>query len=233
MAAPMRVYSWGLIPLMMKYKLIIFDWDGTLMDSENKIVRCFQMACHDIHLSPPSREDIKEIIGLDLVTSIQRLVPNIKLEQRDQVIRRYREHFLHLDNTVMEFFPNVLRGLDQLKAWGYQLAVATGKARRGLDRLLQHSRLHELFTVTRCADESCSKPDPQMLFDILDQVRLPVGQSVMVGDTIFDMEMAQRANMDRLAMAYGVHDAHRLLNFQPLSCFDNFAQLMDWFAPEN
>ncbi len=216
-----------------EFKLIIFDWDGTLMDSENKIVRCFQMACHDIELLPPSRDQIKEIIGLDLATSMQRLLPHTKVVQRDQVIERYREHFLYLDNTTMEFFPNVVHGLEQLKAWGYQLAVATGKARRGLDRVLQPSNLHELFTVTRCADESCSKPHPQMLFDILAHVRLPVEQAVMVGDTTFDMEMAQRANMDRLAMAYGVPEMRRLLDYQPFSAFEDFSQLLAWFGPGN
>lgn len=201
------------------------------MDSESKIVRCFEKACEDVGLSKPDPQTVKDIIGLSLAGALERLLPGVDPQTRDKVVERYREHFIHLDDTEMGFFPGVLSGLQQLRDWGYWLAVATGKARRGLDKLLDEWELHKHFVSTRCADETFSKPHPQMLLDILEHTGLQADQAVMVGDTVYDMQMAQQANMARIAVGYGVQAMARLKTFEPCQCFDDFNPLLEWFSP--
>lgn len=213
---------------MMKYELLIFDWDGTLMDSESKIVNCFKAACHDAGVGEISAEKVKSIIGLGLLESVQTLFPQHGNKQWNDIVEAYRQHFLFCDKTEMEFFPGVLQGLEEMEKAGYMLAVATGKARRGLNRVLDEWDLHHRFITTRCSDEALSKPHPKMLEDILDYTGLNVAQAVMIGDTLYDMEMAQALNMDRVAVTYGVHSKDTLLAYQPVNCFAQFQELMDW-----
>jgi phosphoglycolate phosphatase len=210
------------------HELIIFDWDGTLMDSVAKIVRCFSAAVADAQAPDPGEAAIRHIIGLGLQEAVDELLPQTDAATRAQVIERYRAHFLHLDSTGMELFPGVREGLEALAARGYLLAVATGKARRGLDRVLSDSRTAHLFCATRCADEAFSKPHPRMLEDILDQTGFTPDQALMVGDTTYDMQMARSASMDGLAVTYGVHARELLLEHDPLACLDSFTEVCAW-----
>jgi phosphoglycolate phosphatase len=143
-------------------------------------------------------------------------------------VDRYREHFLHQDRTDMPLFPGVRAGLADLAQRGYLLAVATGKARRGLQRVLAETGLEELFVVSRCADETFSKPHPQMLIDILDFTGVEAQAALMVGDTVYDMQMARSARVDGLAVSYGVHDRQRLLEHAPVACLDSFHEVYQW-----
>ncbi|GMR20533.1 MAG: HAD-IA family hydrolase [Gammaproteobacteria bacterium] len=213
-----------------KYDLIVFDWDGTLMDSEQKIVRCFEAAAEDAGVPHPGTEAISGIIGLGMTEAVEALMPEADAGQREAVIDAYREHFLIHDKTEMPLFPGVKRGLSELKGMGYQLAVATGKARRGLDRVLEQWQMHDHFAATRCADEAGSKPHPGMLRDILEATQVSLERAIMVGDTSFDMEMAQKAGMDGLAVSYGVHGRERLLPYQPLACLDSFEEVCVWLS---
>ena len=212
----------------MRYRLIIFDWDGTLMDSAHKIVRCFQAAAADTGLPTPGKEEVHAIIGLGLAEAFNELFAG----QPDPLIRaaveRYRDHFLHLDNTHMPLFPGVAQGLQELHERGVKLAVATGKARRGLDRVLAETRTGHLFSATRCSDEAGSKPHPRMILDLLETTRTPAEAALMIGDTEFDMEMAARAGVDRVAVTYGVHEQQRLLTHTPLACLDSFTAVHQW-----
>ncbi|MDH5648959.1 MAG: HAD-IA family hydrolase [Gammaproteobacteria bacterium] len=212
------------------YDLIVFDWDGTLMDSEAKIVRCFEQAVADVGLSYPGNAAVRQIIGLGLKEAIERLLPGTSAKERDQVAEQYRQHFLHLDTTTMEFFPKVHEGLQQLESHGYMMAVATGKARRGLDRLLKQWDMANRFVATRCADEAFSKPHPKMLEDLLDQTGVSAERAIMVGDTTFDMEMARNAGTDRLAVCYGVHAREQLMAYDPLACLDSFEEVCQWLT---
>ena len=213
---------------MKNYELIVFDWDGTLMDSESKILRCISAACADVGVADPGPEASRDIIGLGLKEAMERLLPQCTPAQHAAVVERYREHFLHLDQTDMPFFPGVPEGLERLASHGYLLAVATGKARRGLDRLLRQWDMEQRFVATRCADEAYSKPHPKMLEDILEQTGLAAGQALMVGDTVYDMEMASNARMHSLAVSYGVHERGRLLSLEPRACLDSFTEVCDW-----
>jgi len=211
-----------------QFDLIVFDWDGTLMDSEAKIVRCMQAAAVDTGIPDPGADAIRDIIGLGLNEAMQVLFPEQVPVRRAELVERYRRHFLELDTTGMPLFPGVTQGLTQLTQQGYLLAIATGKARRGLDRVLDETGMRHLFVSSRCADEAFSKPHPQMLEDILDQTGVEAGRTLMVGDTVYDMEMARSAKVAGLAVSYGVHARERLLDCGALACLDSFPEVCAW-----
>jgi len=216
--------------MTMRYELIVFDWDGTLMDSAAKIVNCFRQAFVDVGLSAPDDEAIRQIIGLGLPEAVTALMPDADQPTRAAIAERYRDHFLHLDQTEMPMFPGVEAGLGRLTDRGYLLAIATGKSRRGLDRALAHSKTRDFFVASRCADEAFSKPHPRMLEDILGQTGLRASQAIMVGDTTFDLQMARNAGMSSLAVTYGVHRQEHLVQEQPLACLNNFDEVLRWLA---
>ena len=211
-----------------EFELIVFDWDGTLMDSEAKIVHCMTVAALDAGVPDPGAPAIRHIIGLGLVEAIDALFPDMEAARRDLIVERYREHFVHLDDTEAGLFPGVSEGLDAFKHAGYLLAVATGKARRGLDRVLDQTGTAHLFSATRCADEAFSKPHPQMLHDILNRTGVAPGRALMVGDTVYDLEMARNARVPGLAVSYGVHPRERLMEYAPLACLGSFPELRAW-----
>lgn len=214
-----------------KHELIIFDWDGTLMDSVAKIVRCFSAALADAAVVSPGEDAIRHVIGLGLSEAVAVLLPQADAATRARVIEGYREHFLHIDHTETELFPGVRQGLEALSAQGYLLAVATGKARRGLERVLRETATAHFFCSTRCADEAYSKPHPRMLEDILQQTGLSASQALMVGDTTYDMQMARHAGMPGLAVTYGVHARELLAEHKPLACLDSFTEVCAWLHP--
>lgn len=211
------------------YDLIIFDWDGTLMDSECKIINCFRKAADDIEIDYPGDEAVRNIIGLGLKEALAVLMPDYSDIIQQQVVDRYREHFLHLDDTEMPLFEGVEEGLRQLQRDSYTLAIATGKARIGLDIVLEHTRLGEHFVASRCADEAKSKPHPRMVLDILTETAVPADRAIVVGDTTYDIEMAHRANTDALAVCYGVHQREKLIAEKPVDCVENFTAVLQWF----
>jgi phosphoglycolate phosphatase len=211
-----------------QFDLIVFDWDGTLMDSEAKIVRCMQAAAVDVGIPDPGAAAIRDIIGLGLNEAMQALFPEQTAARRADLTEGYRKHFLELDATDMPLFPGVAHGLTQLAQQGYLLAIATGKARRGLNRVLDDTGMRHLFVSSRCADEAFSKPHPQMLEDILDATGVDAGRALMVGDTVYDMEMARSAKVAGLAVSYGVHARERLLGCGALACLDSFPEVCAW-----
>jgi len=210
------------------YDLIVFDWDGTLMDSLARIVNCFRAAADDTGLSYPGDAAVRDIVGLGLEEAMEALFPASDAATRQRLQDAYREHFLERDQTQMELFPGVSEGLIQLHARGHRLAIATGKARRGLDRLLVDSPLRELFAATRCADETRSKPHPLMLEEILAETGVSAHRAIMIGDSVFDMEMARNAGVDALAVSYGAHPCDRLRAFEPVACAGSFDDVVQW-----
>lgn len=212
----------------MRIKLIIFDWDGTLMDSAAKIINCLLAAVQDVGLPSLDRDAVRQIIGLSLKDAFNALFPDASLEQHRELIERYRLHFLIRDRTAMQLFPGVLKHLPEFCDRGYLLAVATGKARQGLDRALTETDTAHLFAATRCADEAPSKPHPRMLLDILDQTGVEASEAVMVGDTVFDLQMANEAGVHALAVTYGMHDVAQLHAHDPLACVNSFPEVYTW-----
>lgn len=211
-----------------RYKVIVFDWDGTLMDSASKIVNCFRSAALDTGLPVPSPDAVRQIIGLGLAEALASLFPGAREPDLHRVADTYREYFLERDDTATGLFPGVIEGLSMLKSESFVLAVATGKARRGLDRIMKETDVDGLFSATRCVDEARSKPHPQMLRDILAQTRFESREALMVGDTTFDMQMAAATGMDALAVSYGAHALEPLLAERPRACVDDFSEVVRW-----
>jgi len=205
-------------------RLVIFDWDGTLMDSEHQIVQAMQASILDLELESRSDEACKDIIGLGLKEAIQRLYPGSDDALLEDIVERYRYHWFN-GGTRSELFAGAADTLYLLKEAGYKLAIATGKGRAGLEKVLHETGLQDVFDATRCADETCSKPHPQMLQEILEQLNIKAHQALMVGDTEYDIQMAHNAQVGPVAVSYGVHDTSRLLSFDPLLCLDDITQL--------
>lgn len=205
--------------------LFIFDWDGTLSDSTDKIVRCMQAATRRAGLAELSDEAIRNIIGLGLPEAIRTLYPEATDADVSAVRQAYSEVYLVEDKIPSPFYPEVEETLHRLRDEGYRLTVATGKSRRGLDRVLENLGMVDFFHGSRCADETASKPHPLMLHQLLQELQYEADGAVMVGDTEYDMEMARRAGVARVAVSYGAHDISRLTAYNPALCLDVFSDL--------
>jgi len=212
------------------FHLLVFDWDGTLMDSEARIVACLEMALADLGLPSLPRERLSNVIGLGLPEAVRDLLPDAGHELVARFIDRFRHHFLSPEPVPSTLFPGVLETLTRLADAGYLLAVATGKSRRGLDRSLTETGCAGLFAITRCADECSSKPHPQMLLEIMTDLDTPPHQTLMIGDTEYDLQMAGNAGTAALAVSYGVHERARLLQHGPLACLDHIAEIVPWLG---
>lgn len=215
-----------------KIRLIIFDWDGTLMDSETQIVHAMSAAIDEMGLQKRSIDQCRNIIGLGLKEAIDALYPGRDEAFRQQFVECYRHHWFSNAQTS-ELFPGARETLHLLKESGFVLAVATGKGRAGLEKVLLATELEAVFSATRCSDEARSKPHPQMLLEILQELDIEPCQALMVGDTEYDLSMAMGAGVAPIAVSYGVHERERLLEYQPLTCLDNISELVDWLAEEN
>ena len=213
---------------MGKYSLLVFDWDGTLINSKLQIVNCMQATIRELELETRSDNQISNIIGLGLDEAIQSLYPEMSLNKIKQTSQAYREYYLSKDKTPSPLFDGVLDVLDNLKELGYDLAVATGKSRRGLDKGLIDTKLTSYFPITRCADETRSKPHPQMLEEILVDFNTHPKNTLMIGDSEYDLQLANNTKVDALAVSYGVHDLIRLLKQDPVGFIDDIKQLPQW-----
>lgn len=209
-------------------KLIVFDWDGTLMDSEARIVACMRAAIEETGLADRSDAELRNIIGLGLREALQTLYPDDNDETYEVLVNHYRYHFLEVNETPSTLFEGTETLLRDLQAEGHFLAIATGKGRQGLDKVLDETGLGDLFDFTRCADEAFSKPHPQMLIDIMDNLGIEASSTLMIGDTEYDIHMAHNAGVDALAVSYGVHEKTRLLSTNPLDCVDSLLEVGEW-----
>jgi phosphoglycolate phosphatase len=212
------------------FDLVVFDWDGTLMDSEARIVSCLQAAFDDLGVPSPSRDAARDVIGLGLNDAILRLFPPADAQILQALALGYRRHFLETDPTPSALFPGVRDTLEWMAGEGYRLAVATGKGRIGLDKALIETGLGAFFHATRCADETFSKPNPQMLLELMDELGVDASSTLMVGDTEYDMQMANNARTKSLAVSCGVHPAERLMQHGPLGCLHDLSTLPEWLT---
>lgn len=210
------------------FDLIVFDWDGTLMDSAGHIVAAMQQAITGIGLPRRTDDQLRELIGLGLQDAFRRLYPELDTDRTLKLLAQYRQHFLNPPVPGGTLFSGAREAVYQLHQRGFTLAVATGKSRRGLDRALAETGLGSLFKVTRCADESASKPDPQMLEEILWECGVHPGRTLMVGDTEYDMAMAQSAGVVGLGVACGVHEHGRLRRAGAREVLPAVSTLLSW-----
>ena len=214
---------------MPRYPLLVFDWDGTLIDSAAAIVESLQLACTDIGLERPAAERARHIIGLGLKDALRDLVPELDEKDYGKLVDRYRVHFLVRDPETA-LFPGVEAGLEALRDAGHMLAIATGKSRRGLERALDQTGLRAYFTTSRCADEGHTKPHPGMLQAVMEELCVAQDATLMIGDTTHDLQMAANAGVRSVAVTYGAHPRDLLAAARPEACVDSVGDLFRWLA---
>lgn len=210
-----------------RFDLLVFDWDGTLFDSTGVIVQALQASCQDVGLPEPSDEQASHVIGLGLAEALRCVAPELSEDRLPLLIERYRHHYLSQDQDIC-LFHGVAELIARLHAEDYQLAVATGKSRRGLDRALSSSGLGRFFSASRCADECYSKPHPQMLEELIEEIAVSKDRTLMIGDTTHDLQMAVNAGVAGLAVSYGAHPVEALRNLDPLGCVEDVGALAHW-----
>ena len=211
-----------------RFDLLVFDWDGTVVDSAAHIVDSIQAACRDLGLATPSAEQARYIIGLGLTDAMQTLLPELHPKDYPRLAQRYRHHYLLGDQVKVAPFRGVCEGIVRLNRNGFLLSVATGKSRSGLDRALADTGLQAFFHASRCADEGFAKPHPEMLLFLMDHLNVAPDRTLMIGDTTHDLEMARNAGVPALAVSYGAHEEAQLLDRSPLACLRSVDDLMAW-----
>ena len=187
-----------------RYDLIVFDWDGTVMDSTTVIAGSIQAACRDLDLPVPSDEAARHVIGMGLTQALRHAVPETPEAMMDALVQRYRHHYLAQDEAI-PLFSGARETIAERYAAGHSLAVATGKSRNGLKRAMQSSAMTQYFVASRTADETHSKPHPAMLLELMDELGVQPERVLMVGDTTHDLQMALNAGVDALGMTHGAH----------------------------
>ena len=209
----------------MSYKAVIFDWDGTVVDSADHITDCLLYASGQAGLPPLDRSSYKNIIGLGLMEALNTLYPGIEQDQILTMREAYSKRFIEKATTPEHIFPGMIEILRDLGLDDRQCAVATGKSRRGLDRAFRTTELQHYFSASRCADETRSKPDPAMLKELLGHYGLEPRDAVMIGDTSYDLEMARRIDMPAIGVHWGVHDPDTLKKQQPVAIVETMDDL--------
>ncbi len=210
-----------------RYDLIVFDWDGTLFDSTALIVRSIQAAARDLGVTVPSDTDAAYVIGLSLLDALRHAMPGLPTERYPELSQRYQHHYFREQHQVTLFagVPDLLQALRERQ---HQLAVATGKSRRGLNEVLRSAELGHWFEATRTADETASKPHPQMLHELMAELDVPPERTLMIGDTTHDLQLARNAGAASVAVAYGAHEPAALHDHGALHVAHSVAELQAW-----
>jgi phosphoglycolate phosphatase len=212
------------------YRLVVFDWDGTLMDSIGSIVACTEAALSDVGVAAPPLALLRGSIGLGLVDSFERFYPQVDVATRERILDRYRHHWVETWHERHDPFPAARETLARLTAGGTLLAVATAKSRRGLVRDFERTGLGGIFHATRTLDECPPKPSPAMLLDLMDELGTRPVETLMVGDTRWDLEMASNAGVDAVGVLCGAMDERELAACGPLACLGGVGELLPWLA---
>lgn len=209
----------------MSYRLVIFDWDGTLLDSTGQIVTSMRYAAEQLQWRLPEPGEVRSIIGLGLPEAIRTLFPGADDEAVAALRAHYAHHFTDPVNDTSRFFPGAPELLAELHQGGFFLAVATGKARAGLQRVWQTHAVGHYFHASRCVDETHSKPHPAMVRELLAELSVDPGEALMIGDTSFDLDMARSAGVDAVGVRFGAHPPARLAASDPMTLIDELHEL--------
>ncbi len=218
-------------PQARRFRLVVFDWDGTLVDSTAMIGSAIQSACRDLGEAIPDDQAARFVIGLGLADAIRMVAPALPADRHAEFAARYRKHYLHRERDI-PLFDGVHELLSELVKANYLLAIATGKSRFGLDRALERSGVAHRFHATRCADEGKPKPHPEMLLHLMDCLGVVPQETLMIGDTTHDLELARNAGVAALAVAYGAHRGDGLARCEPLAIVDSIDELRRWLRRE-
>jgi phosphoglycolate phosphatase len=210
-----------------QFDLIAFDWDGTLFDSTQIIVRCIQQAVADVGGAVPSDRDAAYVIGMGLMDALAHAAPDVPRERYAELGTHYRKHYLARQNDL-SLFQGVLPMLADLRRRQHRIAVATGKSRRGLDEVLQSVQLAGVFDASRTADETAGKPDPLMLVELMREFGAAPERTLMIGDTTHDLQMAVNAGCASAAVSYGAHTVEGFEALQPRAVLHSVGELHAW-----
>jgi len=210
-----------------RFRLLVFDWDGTIADSTALIVSSLRAACADLALPIPDEADVRHVIGLGLVDAVRHVAPSLSRERYAELSAAYRARYLAQDDEIV-LFDGVREMLGELERAGHLLAVATGKSRAGLARALEQQGVAGRFVATRCADEGFPKPHPDMLLALMDRTGVGAGETLMIGDTTHDLELARNAGVAALALTHGAHTSTALARCAPLATLGSIAELHAW-----
>jgi len=209
-----------------RYELIVFDWDGTILDSPAAIAECIRASCGDLGLEVPDRSRASHVIGLGMQELMRIAAPALAPERYPEFFAAYRRHFLQREQSI-QLYPGMRALLEEARKQ-HTLAIATAKSRRGLERALDATGLRLHFRASRCADETTPKPHPAMLLELMEELAVDAQRVLMVGDTSHDLQMARAAGVDALAVTYGAHPEDGLRACGPLGCFADVASLAQW-----
>jgi phosphoglycolate phosphatase len=209
-----------------RFDLLIFDWDGTLINSIDWIAHCLQTAAERCGCAIPETQAAKDVIGLNIQNATSTLHPKADAHTLEQLVQHYSQEYSSKQLSRADLFPEVIEMLEELKQAGYQLAVATGKTRHGLQDALQATATEDLFAVTRCADETASKPDPKMLLEIMQVTNCTPERTLMIGDSIHDLQMANNARISVVGVTCGAHSKDILQQHEPLLCLAHATELL-------
>jgi phosphoglycolate phosphatase len=212
----------------MTYRMLVFDWDGTLYDSSAHIVESVQFAAKEVGLPQVESHRVKSMIGLSFDEAIKNVMPDISPVQMANFAKAFRDRIHDANLDQPKLFEGAKDILTDLKNEGYWLSIATGKGRQGLTKDLEILELTDYFMVTRTSDDARSKPHPQMLLDVLELAGVETHEALMIGDTEFDMQMAMNAKVDALAVTYGVHEKEQLLQNEIQGHLDDIRELPEW-----
>ncbi|RDL45901.1 HAD family hydrolase [Marinomonas piezotolerans] len=206
-------------------KLVIFDWDGTLYNSIDRICDAMLQAGNSAGAATKTHDDVKNIIGLSLDIAVRTVWPEEPDDVIADIVEQYKTFYVASDQTPPQQYDGVAEFIDWLYAKEIGMAVATGKSRRGLDRVMALTNTKRLFLTSRCADETRSKPDPTMIQEILDELSVQPSEAIVVGDTEYDLDMAAQAGVRSIGVDYGAHEASRLKRHNPLAIVSNLVDL--------
>lgn len=216
--------------MLARFDCVVFDWDGTLIDSTATIARSIQAAAADLGLAVPEFEQASHVIGLGLRDALARAVPDLPPERAHEFSLRYRYHYFAVEDTL-ELFKGARELIAALHASGTQLAVATGKSAAGLARAMAGTGMSAYFGATRCADQTEPKPHPAMLLELAEELQVSTDRMLMIGDTTHDLQMAAAARVDAVGVTYGAHPRAQLARLAPLALMDSVPELHQWLMP--
>lgn len=209
-----------------RFDLLIFDWDGTLINTIDWITHCLQTAAARCGCAIPEAQAAKDVIGLSILEATSTLHPNVDAQTHAKLVKTYADEYNSKPLSRADLFEGSYEMLQELKNLGYSLAVATGKTRKGLQAALDATQTEHLFSVTRCADETRSKPDPLMLQQIMHVTGKLAERSLMIGDSIHDLQMAKNATISSVAVCSGANSKDTLQTFQPMLCLNQVSELL-------
>jgi phosphoglycolate phosphatase len=216
--------------MLERFELIVFDWDGTLIDSTPTIARSIQAAAADLGLKVPDYELACHVIGLGLSDALALAVPDLTEARMAEYSARYRHHYLAAEDAF-DLFAGAKELIEALRSCSVPIAIATGKSRGGLQRALRLAGMEKDFAATRCADQTHPKPHPAMLLELAEELTVEVERALMVGDTTHDLQMANAAGASAVGMTHGAHSAENLEALAPLALFDSLSELHAWLMP--